>query len=82
MQVSPWHHANASDVLFWQVALPQKASYGETSIFYIIQPWYLSYFPCQDEPVETCKVLEQLGYIEQHSYVMSRHVTSFYVMVR
>ena len=32
--------------------------------------------------METCKVLEQLGYIEQHCYVMSRHFTSFYVMVR
>ena len=25
MQVSPWHHANASDVLFCQVAQPQQA---------------------------------------------------------
>ena len=31
--------------------------------FEIIQPWYWSYFPCQDEPMETCRIFKQPGYI-------------------
>ena len=83
MQVSPWHRANASDVFFGRYQRSLNRLKDAKSIkwwdfnFEIIQPWYWSCFPCQDKPVETCKVLEQLGYIEQHSYVMSRHFTSW-----
>ena len=88
MQVSPWHRANASDAFFgrYQRSLnrlkdAKRIQWWDFNFEIIqhIQPWYWSCFPCQDKPVETCKVLEQLGYIEQHSYVMSRHFTSWCV---
>ena len=90
VQVSPWHQAHASDVFFlgrYQCSLNRLKDAESIQRwdfkFEIIQPWYWCYFPCQDEPVETFKVLDQqLGYIAQHSYVMSHHVTWCCVMLR